>query len=141
MTREKINKGIGELKENIEIYRSSLDKESVWLFLATVACYEMDSNFQAFKAFAFLVTLSLFGKLAKKKLNDKRPFKNVLISLRNDVNMLTDKVEKDELLKELNEVDRKYINISLGAAIEKYFYFFLVVVFYLFAVAISLNVW
>lgn len=60
------------LKQHIADYRTALNQEGVWLFLATLGCWSVSNSILQF--FAFLVAVALFGERTTKRVKETRSF-------------------------------------------------------------------
>lgn len=70
---------LSEFESNIDRYRDSLNKEGVWLFLATLGCWSV--NNPPIQLFAISITGILFTYRIYSKLSDKRAFPTIIKDL------------------------------------------------------------
>lgn len=64
---------IESYEKNLDQYRFALNKESVWLFVATLGCWSVNTN-RLMQILAFVVTLIFFYSLVNSHLSDKKSF-------------------------------------------------------------------
>jgi hypothetical protein len=60
------------LRQYINEYRTALNTEGIWLFLATLGCWSVTNIFLQFGAFALAVIL--FGERLNKRMSETRSF-------------------------------------------------------------------
>ncbi len=111
-----IEERIESFRRDINIYHASLKKESVWLFLATVGCLGIPNK--TIQLIAFLITVILFVTRIKNELNDTRPFKNIIDSIKNDIH---EKLPEDNDYKKDRLYDLKQIEDSLNVSFFLFF--------------------
>jgi len=78
----KLKVEIEAYRENINEYRRALQTESVWLFLAVLGCWSVNSNIYI-QSFAFFITIIFFGIQVVSKLTHKRSFNSFESSIQN----------------------------------------------------------
>ena len=72
---DEIKNKLAEFESNIDSYRTSLNSEGVWLFLATLGCWSV--NHGGLKIFAIGITFLLFTHRIFTKMHDKRTFPSI----------------------------------------------------------------
>jgi len=64
------------LQQHISEYRSALNQEGVWLFLATLGCWSVSNHVLQF--FAFLLAVILFGERVMNRVKETRSFSKLV---------------------------------------------------------------
>ncbi len=100
---EAIKKKLRDYEAHIDAYRASLNKEGVWLFLATLGCWGVVHP--PSQMYAIVITFILFSHRIYSKLIDKRPFYKITKELEYTIKTeLEEGIMQEELL-----LDLKYI--------------------------------
>ena len=83
-TNEFFENQISDFKEHIKNYRTNLNNEGVWLFLACLGCWGIPN--EDMRNASFIITLILFFYRGYLLSDDKRPFKKYTQVLRKKLN-------------------------------------------------------
>ncbi len=67
------------LKAHIAAYRSALNEEGVWLFLATLGCWSVSKPLLQIMAFG--IAIMIFGARMIASTNEKRSFSTLIVGL------------------------------------------------------------
>jgi len=92
-------KKIYEFHENIENYRRSLNLEAIWLFVATLGCWSVNSDI--IRVFSLSITFFLFSFQAYHRLPNKKSFEKIRMEAQREINALPNPGIKDQYQKEL----------------------------------------
>jgi hypothetical protein len=69
---DSVDEELFALRQYINAYRTALNTEGIWLFLATLGCWSVTNIFLQFSAFALAVIL--FGERLNKRTSETRSF-------------------------------------------------------------------
>jgi hypothetical protein len=123
---------ISEYENYIDIYWSSLNKEGVWLFLATLGCWSVSHIF--IQTYAIMITFILFSYRIYSKFNDITPLYSMRRSLEEKIkNELEESDTKKARLHDLYKIkDKKLstLNTLKSTFIFLICYSFLIITFY-----------
>ncbi|WP_083704509.1 hypothetical protein [Serratia oryzae] len=106
---------------HIDEFRSSVNKEGVWLFIATLGCWSVDQRLALFCALA--ITFILFTYRIYSKLSDKRPFSIIEKEIEENIRKYLDGDTQKARLHDLSEIKRN--KHSLIHTFKSSFIFFL----------------
>ena len=75
------------LQTHIADYRTALNQEGIWLFLATLGCWSVSQPLLQF--FAYALALVLFGQRMFHRLNETRSFSKLIKAIETRISELT----------------------------------------------------
>ena len=82
-TNEFFENQISDFKEHIKNYRTNLNNEGVWLFLACLGCWGIPN--EDMRNASFIITLILFFYRGYLLSDDKRPFKKIYSGIKEEI--------------------------------------------------------
>lgn len=94
-----IEKRIGRLNCDIVSYWRTLEIESIWLFLAAIGCWSIDSY--VYQLAAFSITLLLFMHRVFRRHSNFTPFTKRIAGIENDINSELEGEIRRERLEEI----------------------------------------
>ena len=104
MNRE-IEKKIEILKSDIDAYWRTLEVESIWLFLAAIGCWGVDTYWHQFTAFS--ITFFLFVHRVLQKHANFKPFSKRIKAIQNEINSKLEGEAKKERVVALDLITSK----------------------------------
>lgn len=102
---EIIRKKICEYEIHIDEFRTSVNTEGVWLFLATLGCWSVEQGFAQF--YAIVITFIMFTYRIHAKLKDNRPFSKIEKDIEEWINSNLDGDTQKARLYDISEIKRR----------------------------------
>jgi hypothetical protein len=109
---EKILEHLSQFEIHIDEYRSSLNTEGVWLFLATLGCWSVSQPL--IQLYALAVTFILCTYRIYEKMQDKRTFASITKSIDNEIlsNLEADSDTQKARLLDLHNINSKKLSTA-----------------------------
>jgi hypothetical protein len=98
MLNDEITLEISKFDKDIDEHREALEKESVWLFLATLGCYGVTNN-DFLQTIAFLITFAFFISRVNSRKN-KSNTKLFILREKEIKKMITSKLNPGDIQQE-----------------------------------------
>jgi hypothetical protein len=80
---DSIDEELFALRQDINEYRSSLNTEAIWLFLATLGCWSVTNTF--LQVVAFVLAFVLFVERVTKRRSETRSFSELFQTVKNRI--------------------------------------------------------
>jgi len=99
------------LERDLAHWRSTLNQEGVWLFLATIGCWSIPVGWE--RVVALLLSVSLFGWRALAQQKDLKPFPKRCTEYEAMIRReATDEIERKAALYDLMVLREEYISLK-----------------------------
>jgi len=106
---ETIKQKLSELESHIDDYRTSLNTEGIWLFLATLGCWSVNHDFS--QAFALMITFILFSYRIYSKASFRVSFSTNIKTLEDQIKtQITQEDTQKARLHDLQQIQSKKLS-------------------------------